>query len=371
MSEHPKVFISYSHQNAEYEDRILEFANHLRSEGIDANIDLYEEAPAEGWPRWMENQINNSDFVLVVNSKSYYEKCYSESEKGKGISWEINIVYQYIYDASTINTKFIPVFFEKEEEQYILTPLKSFTFYNIGEDDGFEKLYWRLRGVSKAQKPPLGNLRPLPEKEKKTMFFSSPIDLEKWDAAKWRGMLYLFSPGSAPVLGLLFHNYVAAKSIFIDWKKSANNNVADEFIKVDYIIPPFPRDCWVYTDKERNYGKGYFVHIGPNAEESINRALASGLQSEELFVATISRYQWMDELKGSQNRDLFRHLTDHGSGYLLMPIGTKDSSKAIEENNLIIDFNYAIGMKKVTFRTGLEIGDNDLCKLVLSKAEEI
>lgn len=53
MSEHPKVFISYSHQNVEYENKILEFANRLRSEGIDANIDLYEEAPAEdghvGW----------------------------------------------------------------------------------------------------------------------------------------------------------------------------------------------------------------------------------------------------------------------------------------------------------------------------------
>lgn len=79
----------------------------LRSEGIDANIDLYEEAPVEGWPRWMENQINNSDFVLVVSSKSYFEKCYSESHKGKGISWEVNIVYQHIYDANSTNTKFI------------------------------------------------------------------------------------------------------------------------------------------------------------------------------------------------------------------------------------------------------------------------
>ncbi|MFR4610519.1 MAG: toll/interleukin-1 receptor domain-containing protein [Anaerostipes hadrus] len=114
MSEHPKVFISYSHQNVEYENKILEFANRLRSEGIDANIDLYEEAPAEGWPRWMENQINNSDFVLVANSKSYYEKCYSDN-KGKGISWEVNIVYQHIYDASTINTKFIPVFSRRKK----------------------------------------------------------------------------------------------------------------------------------------------------------------------------------------------------------------------------------------------------------------
>lgn len=57
MNENPKVFISYSHQDAIYENKVLEFSNKLRSEGIDASIDLYEEAPSEGWPRWMENQI--------------------------------------------------------------------------------------------------------------------------------------------------------------------------------------------------------------------------------------------------------------------------------------------------------------------------
>lgn len=57
MAENPKVFISYSHQDAAYEKKVFEFANRLRTEGIDASIDLYEEAPKEGWPRWMENQI--------------------------------------------------------------------------------------------------------------------------------------------------------------------------------------------------------------------------------------------------------------------------------------------------------------------------
>lgn len=371
MPEHPKVFISYSHQNAEYENKILEFANKLRAEGIDANIDLYEESPAEGWPRWMENQISISDFVLVVNSKSYFEKCYSDSSKGKGISWEVNLVYQHIYDASTTNTKFIPVFFEKEEEQYILTPLKSFTFYNVGEKDGFDKLYWRLRGISKTQRPPLGKLRPLPHKEQKTMFFSTPINLDKWNAAGWNGMLYLFHPGHAPVLGLMYRNYSAAKSIFTDWKMDAKGQFADKFIRVDYITPPFPKDCWVYTDEGRNYGKGYFVHIGPNIDESIIRAEAAGLKPEEWLLATVSRYQWMDELNGSQNRDLFQHLTSDGSGYLLMPIGIKNVHKPLEESNLIIDFDYAIRMSKVTFKTGRQIGDDDLCKVVLKKAEEL
>jgi len=371
MSDHPKVFISYSHQDAEYEKRILELANRLRAEGIDANVDLYEEAPAEGWPRWMENQISNADFVLVVSSKSYYEKCYLEAKKGKGISWEVNIVYQHIFDASSQNTKFIPVYFNADDEQYILTPLKPFTFYNIGEQNGFDNLYWRLRGVTKTQRPPLGKLRPLSEKEQKTMFFSTPINLDKWNAAQWRGILYLFSPGYPPVLGLLYHNYKAGKSIFDDWKEDSKEEYVDEFIKVDFITPPFPKDCWVYSDADRNYGKGYFVHIGPNTDESIKRAVESGIPPKELFLATISRYQWMDEINGSQNRVLFKKLTSKGTGFFMVPIGVKDLRKPIGESNLIIDFEQAVKMKNVSFKTGLSLTNNDLCKVVLRKAEEI
>lgn len=33
------------------------------------------------------------------------------------------------------------------------------------------------------------------------MFFSSPINLEKWNAAKWRGTVYLWG-GDAPAIGL-------------------------------------------------------------------------------------------------------------------------------------------------------------------------
>ncbi len=183
MSENPKVFISYSHQDSAYEDKVLDFSNKLRSEGIDANVDLYEEAPSEGWPRWMENQIRESDYVLVLCSKSYYDKFYSD-QKGKGVTWEISIMYQYLYDAKTETKKFIPIFFEASEEQYIPTPIKSFTYYNVGTSDGYDKLYWRLRGINKTEKPQLGKLRPLPEKERKTMFFSTPIDYAKWNDAQ-------------------------------------------------------------------------------------------------------------------------------------------------------------------------------------------
>lgn len=370
MPENPKVFISYSHENAEYEEKVLKFSNRLRSEGIDASIDLYEESPAEGWPRWMENQIKESDYVLVLCSKSYYDKFYSD-KKGKGVIWEVSIVYQLLYDGFSDTTKFIPVFFDDADSEFIPTPLKPFTYYNIGTEAGYEKLYWRLRGVPKTEKPPLGKLRALPTKERKTMFFSTPIDINKWNRAGWKGMLYLFQPGYCPVLGLVFDNYDVAKSIFSAWKKMCNSESADDFLKLDYIIPPFPKECWVYSEADRNYGKGYFVHIGPNIEKSISRAEESGIRLEEMSLATITRYQWMDEVNGTTNRDSFKKKTDQGAPYFLMPIGVRNAKMPITEENLIIDFEFAIKMKKVAFTAGTAIKEDDVCMAVLHKPEAI
>lgn len=370
MSENPKVFISYSHESADFEEKVLEFSKKLRSEGIDASIDLYEEAPSEGWPRWMENQIRESDYVLVLCSKSYYDKFYSD-KKGKGVTWEVSIVYQMLYDSLVDTKKFIPVFFNDGDSEYIPTPLKSFTYYNIGTQAAYEKLYWRLRGVTKTQKPPLGKLRSMPIKKRKTMFFSSPIDLEKWNRAGWKGVIYLFRPGYCPVLGLLFDNYEVAKSIFSTWKEMCHGDSADGFLKLEYVVPPFPKDCWVYRESNRNYGKGYFIHLGPNVDKAISRAKESGIKLEEMFLASISRYQWMDEVNGTANRDMFKHLTDQGAPYSLMPIGVRNPRKPIVKENLIIDFNYSIEMKAVAFTEGTAVKEDNMCVAVLKKPEEI
>ena len=370
LKDNPKVFISYSHQDAVYENKVLEFSNKLPSEGIDANIDLYEESPSEGWPRWMENPIRESEYVLVLSSKSYHDKFYSD-KKGKGIAWEVNIIYQYLYDDCAETKKFIPVFFEAGEEQYIPTPIKSFTYYNVGTSEGYNKLYWRLRGVNKTEKPPLGKLRPLPEKQRKTMFFSTPIDLDKWNKAHWKGTLYLFQPDYVPVLGLLFENYEAGKSIFEAWKKDSIDGKIDEFVSLSFIVPPFPKDCWIYKDPEHSYGKGYFVHIGPNIDKSIKRALDTGLEPEEIFLTSISRYQWMDELKGSTYRDMFKEITDSSKLYLLMPIGVKNINKPIVEENLIINFDYSVKLSDVSFVNGIDVDENDMRKVVLNKAKTL
>ena len=86
----PKVLISYSHDSPEHRDRVLVLSKRLRKDGIDCTIDQYVVVPPEGWPRWMEKQIRNSDFVLIVCTETYYRRVLGEEDpgRGRGVRWE-------------------------------------------------------------------------------------------------------------------------------------------------------------------------------------------------------------------------------------------------------------------------------------------
>jgi tetratricopeptide (TPR) repeat protein len=170
----PTVFISYSHDSPEHSDRVLELSNRLRGDGINCTIDQYEVSPAEGWPKWMDRQLANSNFVLVVCTETYHRRVMGEEEKGKGlgVKWESTISYQSIYDADSANTRFIPIFFESGKTEFIPQPMKGATYYLLPQQ--YEGLYRRLTNQPKVLKPELGSLKtfePLAERERKTDFF--------------------------------------------------------------------------------------------------------------------------------------------------------------------------------------------------------
>jgi hypothetical protein len=126
-SDPPKVLISYSHDSPEHAQRVLELANRLRADGIDCTIDQYLVVPEEGWPLWMERQIRDSNFVLIVCTETYYQRVMGKEGPGKGLGvrWEGDLIYQSIYHAGTTDTKFIPVLFEGGSPSHIPAPLST------------------------------------------------------------------------------------------------------------------------------------------------------------------------------------------------------------------------------------------------------
>src|ERR1700730_16059132 len=100
----PRVFISYSHDSAEHKERVLRFAERLRKNGIDAQIDQYVGGrPPGGWPRWMLDKLDWADFVLLICTETYYRRFrgHEESGTGKGVDWEGQLITLQIYNATS------------------------------------------------------------------------------------------------------------------------------------------------------------------------------------------------------------------------------------------------------------------------------
>ena len=352
-NESPKVFISYSQDSISFADKVLTISNKLRSAGIDAILDQYEESPAEGWPRWMENNINSADFVLVVGSQGYYNKIYGQVEqsKGRGVKREGNIIYQKLYMADTINKKFIPIIFEEKDLEFIPTPLQSSTYYNVSTELGFDRLYWRLRGVTTKEKPPLGKLRPLPEKERKTLFVTSMIDLDTWDKAVWRGAGFILGYTSLPTLILPFVNEKYAIKIFKDWISYIGQNDINDDIRIALVEGEVQGEL-----------SGYYVVVGNNIDEAAKRAEKSGIPVVEMLIMNVSRIIRANPTDNYKCFNLFKDAYKDAHEYNLMPAVLDERSGQIKPLP-----DYIIRKKKLIYRNINDITENDQDAILLHK----
>jgi hypothetical protein len=206
-----EVFISYSWDNEEHIKAVLSLSDRLRSDGIDCVLDQYEVSPAEGWPRWMDRKIANASLVLVVCTETYLNRVMGRElpDKGHGVKWEGNIIYQHLYNQGTENQKFIPVLIKDADHNFIPVPLQGASFFSLEGHNGYDRLYGRLLGKPQAEKPPLGQRQAKPKKEVRTDFVSyleSPIDVPLWDKAEWRATAFVGWEGAPPALGIAFLN---------------------------------------------------------------------------------------------------------------------------------------------------------------------
>ena len=347
----PKVFISYAWEDALFSEKVLEFSNKLRENGIDSTIDQYEENPDMGWPIWMENQIESSDYVLVISTKTYLEK-FKQMQNGKGVSWEISSIYQSLYNLKGHNNKFIPVVFSEFDNEFVVKALQPYTIYNI--ETQFNKLKNRLLGIPNVVKPPVA--APLPERNRRCMFISSPINIELWDKAKWRGTAFLNYPNNGWALGLLYTgDQQAAITIFDEWKEYTDINKHLDIVFIEGDIDGLPSN-------------GYTCLIMPNIHESLNRVKRINGEEEALVMA-ISRFQRMypsdDFAMFKKFKEIHRFNKDEPIP--IVPVTLVDKNKAFTFDNVEPHFESVIYTKNIRYKDVKDIKPTDYESCVIPK----
>lgn len=344
-----KVFISYAWEDVTFSEKILKLSNKLRENGIDAIIDQYEENPDLGWPMWMENQIENSDYVLVVSTKTYFDK-FKQLKNGKGVTWEISSIYQSLYNLQGHNDKFIPVVFFEDDKQYVLKALQPYTVYNL--ETQFDKLKNRILGIPNVIKPPV--VKPLPEIGRKCMFITSPINIELWDKAKWMGTSFFIYKNGGWLLGLVYAgDKKAAVKIFDEWKKldDIDKNLDIVFIEGDINkLPP----------------NGYTCLIMPKMTESINRARSINGDGETMIL-TISRFQRMYPTDNFATFKKFKdvYYQNHGKPIPIVPVTIIDKKKEFSYDNIEVHIESIIFTHNIRFLDAKDIKRTDIESCVI------
>ena len=164
MAEHPKVFISYSHDSSEHRRWVSELGAKLRHNGVDAILDQWDLGPGDDVTQFMERGIMDSDRVLVICTDSYVKKA-NAGEGGVGYERMIATA-QLVQDLGT--NKFIPIIRQALAKEKIPQGLRERVYIDFTDDnqfdEKFDELLHELHRVPVVKKPPLGKnpFAPLP-----------------------------------------------------------------------------------------------------------------------------------------------------------------------------------------------------------------
>ena len=108
----PRVFISYAQESVEHVALVTDFWLFLRANGVDADLDVDAAQRPKNWPLWMQHQVRDSDFVLMIASAAYKKRADGDAEpaEGRGVQWEAALIREEYYrDQSAGVAKFLPV----------------------------------------------------------------------------------------------------------------------------------------------------------------------------------------------------------------------------------------------------------------------
>lgn len=113
---------------------MLELAQQLRRDGVDAELDQFHEDELPHWPRWCGERMRpeNADFVLRVCTPEYKRRVEGRApaDVGKGVFWEGTFLHNELYRDKG-NGRFLPVLLEGADETDIPSVLEGYAWFRL------------------------------------------------------------------------------------------------------------------------------------------------------------------------------------------------------------------------------------------------
>lgn len=150
INENDKIFISYSWDNEEHKQWVQGLARKLRGDGINATLDIWELAPGDQLTHFMEREIRESKYVLIICTPSYRKK---SNQRQGGVGYEDHVMTAEMYQKEN-HRKFIPVF-AKSCSWNDAAPswLSGKLYVDLSTIENYERGYSELRATLLGERP--------------------------------------------------------------------------------------------------------------------------------------------------------------------------------------------------------------------------
>ena len=155
--ESPTVFISYSWDNDEHNNWILNLSKRLFDNGVQVILDRYELKPGSNMMHFMEQSIPKADKVLIIFTPNYKRK--AEGREG-GVGFEYSILNTELYKQIANNEKYIPILKSGSFDESIPNFIQQFIAVDMTNEIQFEPklndLLLAIYNKPLIEKPKLG-----------------------------------------------------------------------------------------------------------------------------------------------------------------------------------------------------------------------
>jgi hypothetical protein len=175
---HKTIFISYSWDNEDHKEWVLNLANGLVTNGIDVLLDQYDLSAGNEMTYFMEKAMT-ADKVVIILTPNY--KLKADNREG-GVGYEYSLLTKEFYEKAPDISEIIPVLRNGDKNSSCPTFVKTRLFHDMREDSKFDSKFYELIKLlidkPLVQKPSLGKLpnfddATIPELEKAIVDFKN------------------------------------------------------------------------------------------------------------------------------------------------------------------------------------------------------